>query len=477
MTSATTSRSFRDPDGYVVVTETTVYRVVRAHAVERFERSLCLPSVVSAQADQLIMPTHRLPSDEPCPEELAVAGVGQLHGAVTYAQARVLFPSYPSEWCAPMLHAAAMLTMKLARQVLADAHELKDAHPNNVLFIGTRPVFVDLGSFFPRRATSSWLAYGQFCRSFVAPLAVARATGIPPGRWFKQDQFGLTLAESYTLLPWRHRLSRPVIMTIAAPVLLERWFGSRAGKASGTTGRPVDQEQADFIFASMLRGAERSIAALEPPPPNDTKWVRYAKHGPHEQSYHEAKVDWCSSVFARLRPRRVLDLGANTGALSEEAARAGSEVVAIDSDHDAVATIWRRASAARLPILPLVIDILDPTPARGWVNGETASFVDRSAARFDMVVAAAILHWIVIVGRVPIDAAIDLFARCTIRWMIIEWIPFSDPQITSFGDWGEDADSRWVREAFDRAIARHFRVIESALMSGSGREMLLLERV
>jgi SAM-dependent methyltransferase len=172
----------------------------------------------------------------------------------------------------------------------------------------------------------------------------------------------------------------------------------------------------------------------------------------------------------------VLDLGANTGALSETAARCGADVVAVDSDADAVAVIWHRAMAENLSILPLIVDLLDPTPARGWDNGETASFVDRCAHRFDMVIAAAFLHWIVVVGRVPMDAAIDLFARCTTRWMTIEWIPLSDPQIASFGDWGEDAASRWSRAAFDGAVAKHFRVLESAVIAEGGREMILLER-
>ncbi len=89
----------------------------------------------------------------------------------------------------------------------------------------------------------------------------------------------------------------------------------------------------------------------------------------------------CAKLSPNSRPRRVLDVGANTGHFSEMAARAGASVVAIDGDTAVVGDIWRRASAEKLDILPLVVNLAQPTPPTGWRNRECPSFLDRATGQ------------------------------------------------------------------------------------------------
>ena len=56
---------------------------------------------------------------------------------------------------------------------------LRDATPYNVQFVGTRPVFIDLGSFEPGADGGPWAAYTQFCRLFLYPLLLSALTGVP----------------------------------------------------------------------------------------------------------------------------------------------------------------------------------------------------------------------------------------------------------------------------------------------------------
>ena len=51
-----------------------------------------------------------------------------------------------------MLHAAGALTLELAQGALEEGFGLKDATPYNVLFRGSRPVFVDVLSFEAARS-------------------------------------------------------------------------------------------------------------------------------------------------------------------------------------------------------------------------------------------------------------------------------------------------------------------------------------
>src|SRR6185437_11827124 len=57
---------------------------------------------------------------------------------------RVSFQSYPWEWSPVLWLAAAELTLNLCIDLVQQGWILKDATPLNVLFQGTRPIFVDV---------------------------------------------------------------------------------------------------------------------------------------------------------------------------------------------------------------------------------------------------------------------------------------------------------------------------------------------
>ena len=54
--------------------------------------------------------------------------------------------SYPYEWCFSMLQDVALLQIDLLLAALDEGMTLKDATPFNIQWIGTRPVFIDIGS-------------------------------------------------------------------------------------------------------------------------------------------------------------------------------------------------------------------------------------------------------------------------------------------------------------------------------------------
>jgi hypothetical protein len=57
-------------------------------------------------------------------------------------------------------------------------------------------------------------------------------------------------------------------------------------------------------------------------------------------------------------------------------------------------------------ILPLVVDLADPSPALGWANVERASFLNRN--RPDFVLALAVVHHLALTANVPTAAFLDL---------------------------------------------------------------------
>ena len=106
----------------------------------------------------------------------------------------------------------------------------------------------------------------------------------------------------------------------------------------------------------------------------------------------------------------MLDLGANDGHFSRLALRAGAgNVVAVDSDDLVVDRLYRdlRAEGERR-ILPLVLDLSDPSPALGWRSRERPAFVDR--VRPDLVLCLAVVHHLALTNTVPLDEIVAFLA-------------------------------------------------------------------
>ena len=99
----------------------------------------------------------------------------------------------------------------------------------------------------------------------------------------------------------------------------------------------------------------------------------------------------------------MLDLGANDGRFSRLAIEAGAaSVVAVDSDHVVVDRLYRDLrQEGEHRILPLVIDLSNPSPALGWRNRERPAFVER--VRPDLVLCLAVVHHLALTNTVPLD--------------------------------------------------------------------------
>src|SRR5205085_7617271 len=111
---------------------------------------------------------------------------------------RIEFASYPYEWTAEMLHAAAALTLELAQALMDDGLGLKDATPYNILFRGPEPVFIDVLSFERREeGDATWLPYAQFVRTFVLPLLANRKLGLGLDQILTTRRDGLEPEEVY----------------------------------------------------------------------------------------------------------------------------------------------------------------------------------------------------------------------------------------------------------------------------------------
>jgi len=388
---------------------------------------------------------------------------------------RLEFPSYPYEWPPEMLAAAAELTLDLAEGLLDEGLGLKDATPFNILFRGSDAVFVDVLSVEPRAPGDPvWRAYAQFVRTFLLPLIAYKHFRLAPDQVFTGRREGLSPEDVYRMSSPLRRLLPPLLGYATIPT----WLSARSEARGPQLYQPRHEapDKARFVLASRIRSlrkAVRSIGGFSP----SSHWTGYAEtHPSYTREQESAKKDFVRRWLAEDRPHSLLDVGCNTGAYSVEAAAAGARVVALDADAALVGRLYRRAAAQNLTILPLVVNIAQPSPATGWRNQECPSFLERACGQFDAVLMLAVLHHLMVTERVPLDSVLDLAADLTRDWLLIEFISPQDPMFRRIVRGREELHADLDRSGFEQAVQRRFRIVRSLTLPASERTLFLLRR-
>ena len=468
--SSPTIVSFRDPGGRVIVTGRRVYRLIvndeSSRFIPKFLASSLFSSLVSAgmliETQQVTSPSAISQVKDLSPNAVA--------GLLTLEHEYVTLPSYPYEWPPEMLHAAGELTLSLMESLLEKGLGLKDASPYNVLFRGPEPVFVDLLSVEPRRECDpTWAAYAQFVRTFVHPLLAVKYFGVSLHQTFRVYRDGLQPEQLFRMCGFWRKLRRPFLTSVSLPTLLSKTESASSDEIYRKR-ETRSCEQAKFILQRQLKSLRRQLSTALPAS-EKSDWSEYTKDDGNCAEYRATKSQFIRSAIAELKPKRLLDVGCNTGEFSVLAARAGTEVVAIDSDPVVVGRVWRRARAEGLKILPLVIDLTRPTPSLGWRNKECPGFLDRTLGSFDCVLMLAVVHHMLITERIPLEEVMALAWDLTSDRLLIEYVDPEDEMFQRLTR-GNEHLYRYLTWNFFEDVSEQFFTIESRVSADNPHRWL-----
>ncbi len=483
----TAPRTFRDPAGSVELRPDGAYRFIHPGFEAELLEFLTSPLAARLVADRRLVSSEVLTlgqaaeASQPGPS----ASPADPHAGrepLVLRHPLIAFPSFPWEWSPAFWLAAAELTLSLSRDLLAEGWILKDATPLNILFRGTEPVFVDVLSVARLDRTQPiWFAYGQFIRTFLLPMIAHTHLGWPL-RATVSRRDGYEPEELYPLLSPTARLRQPVLSSITLPSLLGRLRSGRGGAGQGVaaarraTDRGSEPELVEHILRQTYKRLGRQMRRAVPPP-QDSRWTAYSGTATHySEADHAAKRAFVAAVLERTRPARVLDVGCNSGVYSELAAGTGAEVVSIDTDVRTVDRLCRRLAGSGKSILPLVVDLANPTPAAGWRNRESAGFLARCAGRFHAVLMLAVIHHLLLHDGVPLAEVAELCVTLTAATLILEWVPPTDIMFRELVR-GREAIFAALTETNFRAIfSRHFRFAGEHRLA-NGRVLFHLERL
>ena len=187
-----------------------------------------------------------------------------------------------------------------------------------------------------------------------------------------------------------------------------------------------------------------------------------------------AKKDLVRAFLKAHRPRRVIDLGCNTGQYSRLAADCGARVVAVDQSHDAVELLYRQLREKPAPIVPMVVDLTNPSPGVGFRNRERPGFFKR--VKGDCVLALALVHHLLVDGNLSLCAIRDQLADLTRRDLVVEYIPPGDPMFQRLVAARRQRFEEITLERFRETFAQRFELLGLERLPNSMRSLFFLRK-
>ncbi len=452
--------SFRDPSGFLFVRDGQLYRQINFAYQPHYERLMA-----SGLYDKLTAEGWLIPHEE-APVSLGYPGAYRV-----LRPQPVPFVSYPYEWSFTQLQEAALATLHIQRMAMEKGMSLKDASAYNIQFVNSRPTLIDTLSFEIYPEGRPWTAYRQFCQHFLAPLALMSYGEPRANLLLRLFMDGVPLELASAFLPWRTRLKPGLLLHIH--------YHARLQQASERNDASVSRAMSARSFSrsallGLLDQLEGTIRGL-PWKYKHTVWSDYySETHNYSPEAMAAKKRLVEEYLAIASPRMIWDLGANVGAFSRLAASHGAFVVAFDVDPICVDMAYRDLRKDKIEnILPLVMDLTNPSPAQGWAHQERMSLAQRGPA--DMVMALALVHHLAIGNNVPLGQMAEFLASLG-RWLIIEFVPKSDSQVQKMLRLREDIFADYTQEAFEHEFSRVFALIRRERLADSERILYLLEK-
>lgn len=456
-TSAQLSASFRDPSGFLFSRDGVLYRQVNRKYEKEYARLMGSGLYDKLVKAGLLIPHVEVDQDSAAPESYKII-----------QPERVPFISYPYEWSFGQLKDAALATLSIQRRALKLDMSLKDASAYNIQFVRGKATLIDTLSFEAYQEGQPWVAYRQFCQHFLAPLALMALRDIRLNQLLRVYIDGVPLDLASGLLPTGTRFNFGLLTHIHLHAgAQKRYSGAEVKSRAATTF----SKQA---MTGLIDSLDTAIRKLEWKP-GGTEWGNYYDITNYSDAAFEHKKELVREWSARVKPTLVWDLGANTGVFSRMAGESGAFVVSSDIDPTAVEQNYRQMKRDKTEnLLPLLIDLTNPSPSIGWANEERDSFGGRGPA--DIVLALALIHHLAISNNVPLLQVADFFASVG-KWLVIEFVSKSDSQVQKLLVSREDIFPDYTREGFEAAFGQKFKIVEAVNVREAERVLYFMERL
>jgi len=449
------SASFRDPSGFVFYDDENVYRTLSESYRDDYEFfvSSGLKEVLT-QSDLLV----------PFVETDNKWNFDNIYKVLKPLKIDPL--SYPYEWCFSQLRDAALTTLAIQKTALGYGMTLKDASAFNIQFIGHRAVLIDVTSFEIYVPGRPWQAYKQFCQHFLCPLFLMAYRTPDFGHLQKHFIDGIPVDFTSGMLPLRTWFKFSALSHI-------HWHAGSQKQYQNTKrdikSLSISKEKQILLVDNMI-SAIKSLHLKN----HKTAWSHYYCETNYNDAAMLSKKQLVQAFTEKLILRKVVDFGANEGLFSRVFSQKKIITISPDIDPYAVEQNYRQACAEKDNyILPLVVDICNPSPALGWNNTERKPLLSRLNS--DMALALALIHHLYIAHNLSFNQIASFFSACC-RYLIIEFVPLTDSQTQRLVRTRRDNFGDYNETYFESSFQKHFILRRKEKVTDTERVLYLFEK-
>ena len=207
--------------------------------------------------------------------------------------------------------------------------------------------------------------------------------------------------------------------------------------------------------------------------PKSSVWGDYESRNTYSADDNSAKHGFVRDAVTKLKPSRLVDLGGNTGAYCLPLVSLVDQIICVDVDPVAINTLYGKLKVEEISnVVPVLGDLLEPTPAMGWNLLERGSFFDRIGG--DGFLALALVHHICIGGNVPISYFVEVLRKIAAAG-VVEWVDRGDPMVKKLMRNRQDVFTAYTWENFRASLEKHFLIGDIVETHGGSRRLCLLE--
>jgi hypothetical protein len=447
--------SFRDPSGFLYFRNGQLLRQVNMKYKSDYDM-LMKTSLFDELVNNGLLISHEK-------ESVKLA----LKKSIAYKVIRpevIPFVSYPYEWSFSQLKDAALLTLEIQKIAMEKGMSLKDASAYNVQFKDGKPVFVDTLSFEKYKKGEPWVAYRQFNQHFLAPLALMVKKDVRLNNLLRLYIDGIPLDLASKLLPFGTRLSFPLLIHIHLHATSQQRYSDKKVKKAS-----VSEKGLMGIIDSLKKAIELLNWEAK-----GTEWGEYYDFTNYTKEGFEHKKELVKKYVKKTKAKNVWDLGANTGVFSFIASGLGAFTVSMDYDEAAIEKAYLHCKKEKEGnILPLKMDLTNPSPGIGWENEERKSLLERGPA--DTVLALALIHHLAISNNLPFVKIAEFFTKIG-EYIVIEFVPKNDSQVQKLLRNREDVFDDYEINSFEKGFGKYFKILDKESIKESKRVLYLLKK-
>tara|TARA_B110000438_G_scaffold294607_1_gene336284 strand:+ start:1540 stop:2931 length:1392 start_codon:yes stop_codon:yes gene_type:complete len=451
--------SFRDPSGYVYLREGLIHRRINDCYKDDYEQ-LINSGLYDKLTEQSYLVKH---------EETDISSTPQTGEYKNIIPEQIPFISYPYEWSFSQLKDAALLTIDIQIQAIKYDMSLKDASAYNIQFLKSKPIFIDTLSFEKLNEGLPWVAYQQFCKHFLAPLALMSIKDIRLGQLLRVYIDGIPLDMTTKLLPLKTYFS----FGILSHLHLQAMAQNRYADSDKVNHKVRTLTKTDLI--NICESLRRTVIKLSWSPEN-TEWGNYyEKNNNYSTETILHKEKFVSDSLEKITPKLVWDLGSNTGHFSRLSSSCGFPTISFDIDPACVEINYLESRKKNeTELLPLLLDLTNPSPGIGWGNLERSALFERKSPQ--LILALALIHHLAISNNLPLTKIANLFSK-NAPYLVIEFVPKSDSMVKRLLSTREDIFPDYNKEKFEEIFGRYYTILSKENIKNSERIIYLMKSI